>query len=151
MKKQSRLILSTDAVITSRCACPGDTCNFTYKCTVMGGVATLWTGSALYCRGLYNQVVLRHSHFYNEISYLCSNRSIVVRGLTVEGNSYISQLTITVAPKTAGETVMCVGHNRWNTTVQPSLMIPTTGLSSSIYCKSRIFCVKNIWCDKYSC
>jgi hypothetical protein len=72
------------------CVCPGDI--WTYECTVMRGVATVWTGSALDC----HKIVLLHilDEFHN-ISLYCSNGAIVGRSLPIEGNNYTSQLTET--------------------------------------------------------
>ena len=121
-----------DAVPTSGCVCPGDT--LSYECTVTGmlSAVTIWSGSALN-NCIFNEIVLLHNHFntgtYNRI---CSNNgAIVVRGLSVEGNIYTSQLNITVTPDIAEKTIECGSDNgthykRLYTWTIP----PVTGLSS---------------------
>ena len=81
----------------SGCVCPGDT--LTYECTVMGGVASFWTGTALYCE---DEIVLIHNRFMPSAystSGSCNNGTAVARSISVEGNNYTSQLTVTVTPE----------------------------------------------------
>ena len=119
----------TDAAYGSGCACLGDT--LTYKCTVVGGVSTVWTGTAFHCATWNNEIVLLHSRF-NYQYRTRNNGSILARGISTEGNNYTSQLNVTVTPDTAGKTVMCLGDNGRESTIHLSLTIPTTGLSPSI-------------------
>ena len=111
------------------CVDPGDI--LTYKCTAMGGLFTVWTGSAFDCPINYKFIVLPHSHFlYNGISVSCNNGSIVARSLSVEGNNYTSQLNVTVTPDIAGKTIQCAHSNAIHTKYLSSWTIPTViGLS----------------------
>ena len=113
------------------CVDPGDT--LTYECTVMGGVATIWAGSASDCPLSGNEIVLLHNRFvHSEISVSCNNGSIVARGLYVdhENNNYTSQLNVTVTPGTVGKTIICKSDNGTHTKYLSSWTIPTvTGLS----------------------
>ena len=120
---------SINAVLTSGCACPGDT--LTYECTVVDRYSTqvtIWTGSALNC-----EIKLFHQRFTsaNGTFRVCNNGAIVAQSLSVEGNIYTSQLNVTVTPDTAGKTIMCLYDNRRSTAIQFSTVIPTKGLSSS--------------------
>ena len=61
---------------------------------------------------------------------MCDNGAIVARIINVEGNSYTSQLNITVTPDTAGKTIEYASYNgtqyqRLYTWTVP----PATGLS----------------------
>lgn len=95
----------------------------------MGEAATLWTGSAFDCPHAYNRIVLLHSRFmYKETGY-CNNRAIVARSISVEGNSYTSQLSIIVTPEIAGKTIECFSDHGLRTQYIFSSVIPTvTGL-----------------------
>ena len=97
----------------------------------MGGVATVWTGTAFHCVAVSNEIILLHSHFNYEYR-TCNKGSIVGQSFSVEGNNYTSQLNVTVTHDIAGKTVMCFGDNGLDLTIQLSLTIPTTGLSPSI-------------------
>jgi hypothetical protein len=110
------------------CVCPGDI--LIYECTVMRGVATVWTGSALDC----NEIVLLHSddEWYNKSGLYCSNGATVARRLSVEGNNYTSQLNVTVTPDTAGQTVECLYDDGLTATLVFTSVIPKTGLLSHI-------------------
>ena len=82
----------------STCTCPGDAMSVTYECTVMGGLGTVWTGSAIskFCADSGSQIVLLHSRFESDRRYSikCDNGTIVGQSVRVENNSYTSQLTI---------------------------------------------------------
>ena len=114
----------------SGCVCPGDT--LTYTCTVTGGFGgvTVWTGTAFDC----NEIALLHSRFSSAygIYGTCNNGAIVARSISMEGNSYTSQLNVTVTPDTAGKTVTCGIDNGTTTTFHFTLVIAITGLSSFI-------------------
>ena len=52
-----------------------------------------------------------HYLIEREISSVCDNGAIVTKMLSVEGNSYTSQLNVTVTPDTAGKTIACGSDN----------------------------------------
>ena len=101
------------------------------KCTVVGKGTTAWFGSAFNCSNFENQIYLHHDQFSDGGAYgSCNNGSIVARGVSVEGNSYTSQLNVTVMSDKAGMTAGCYYYNGSNSFVELSLLvISTTGLS----------------------
>ena len=115
--------LYIDAESTIGCVCPGDT--LTYECTVTGGVATIWTGTAFEC-SFFNEIVLRHSRFpsVSVVSVFCNNGATVARSLSVEGNNYTSQLNVTVTLEKVGKTVECLRNNGTHDTLLISRVIP---------------------------
>ena len=120
--------LISHAVLTSGCACPGDT--LTYKCTVVGGIlggATVWKGTAFDCP--LNEIALLHPRFTSAIGTygVCNSGAIVARSFSVEGNNYTSQLNVTFTSDIAGETIMCVHDTISSNIIQLSAVIPTTG------------------------
>ena len=133
-----RVGLYIDAASTTGCVCPGDT--LTYECTVTGGIATFWTGTAFDCPAGGNDIILRHSLFtlVNGVSGSCNNGVTVARSLAAEDNNYTSQLNVIITPETAGKTIECFGDGS-SVTLFFSSVIPTiTGLSPSSCTGSRL-------------
>ena len=83
-------------MVLSDCVCPGH--ELRLECTVAGGGATVWRGSAFSdCIG--NRLVLRHSQFESQgILGVCNNGRIIGRNINTisdsDGIKYISQLII---------------------------------------------------------
>ena len=113
---------------SSDCVCPGDI--LTYKCTIMSSFfgATVWTGGALSSTCPY--IFLLHNRFHSIKQ--CDNGTIVARSLSVEGNNYTSQLNVTITPNIIGKTVVCGYDNGTQYSIQHSIVIPSSGLSSCI-------------------
>ena len=97
---------------TCSCTCPDDNVSLTYKCTDIGGFATIWTGSVIskLCEDSGHEILLLHCHFELDIylnkSITCGNGTIVGQSVRVE-NSFTSQLTVTVSSDILGDTVSC--------------------------------------------
>ena len=122
-----RRYCSVDIAVANGCVCPGEI--LTYECTAMGGVSTVWTGSAF--NGPRCEIVLLHSRFLNQgTNVICKKVAtcIVARNLSAEGNNYTSQLNVTVTPDTAGMTVECTSDSGINEILISSFVIPPTGL-----------------------
>lgn len=134
-----------------RCVRPGDI--LTYECTIMGtlGDSTIWTGSAFSgCNN--NEVTLVHNRFtslYRTVE--CTNGAIVGRSLSVEGNNYTSQLSITFTPDITGTTVKCSHDNGSQTITHRSIVIPTSGLPPCILvCGFHYICMHYCIARKFS-
>ena len=89
------------------CACPGDILNF--FCTVMGGGATIWRGSAFDCTS--NEIVLRHANFVPRTSESCNGENIIGESTGVDGTCYSSRLNVTVSSDLNGQTIGCYGNS----------------------------------------
>jgi hypothetical protein len=89
------------------CACPGDT--LTFDCTIMGGGATIWRGSAFDCTS--NEIVLRHANFVPRTSESCNGGNIVGESMGVSGICYSSRLIVTITSDLNGQTVGCYGNS----------------------------------------
>ena len=62
----------------SECVCPGR--ELRLECTVVGGFATVWSGTAFDCEGQGNEIVLRHSQFFESgIVFECTSGMIIAR------------------------------------------------------------------------
>ena len=87
----------------------------------MGGFGTIWTGSVVrkLCEDTGGRVFLLHSRFMSDMPLLnntitCDNGSIVGKGVKVENDNFISQLTVTVSPISSilGDNIVCAqSHN----------------------------------------
>ena len=114
------------------CTCQGY--NLTYECTVFGGAATVWKGTAFDCSSKNNEVVIFHSNNVNSISQraeTCNNGAITGRLIRAGSDSYTSQITVQFSNEINGTTVVCA---RDNGTVSPdigsALLNITTGSCS---------------------
>ena len=111
----------------NECVCPGD--HLTYRCTVQGSNTggTLWTGTAF--SGCQQNTIFLQHHQFTPIggpTGRCNNRAIVGQSLGAQGNNYTSQLTVTITPDTAGNTIMCAYDplTGQNITIKFSTRIP---------------------------
>ena len=92
------------------CACPGEI--LTYNCTVEGGRATIWGGSAIDCAG--NDITFRHDNVNfidRTIKLEECNGAIVGQSVDIDGTYYISQLNITVSNRLNDKTVTCISDS----------------------------------------
>ena len=102
-------------MVLSDCVCPGH--ELRLECTVVGGVATVWTGSAFDCLALFNEIVLIHYRFASGTYRTCNNGRIIGRSINTTSDSdsikYISQLIIQLDENSTleGRTVKCVHYN----------------------------------------
>ena len=101
-------------VVLSNCVCPGH--ELRLECTVVGGGATVWRGSAFDCY-YYNEIILFNSRFQSGTSQECNNGKIIGRSINTtsdsDGIKYISQLIIQLDENGTldGRTVECVYDN----------------------------------------
>ena len=93
-------------VLKSSCVCPGYV--LTLECTVAGTPfgTTVWKGSFFDCQS--NGITLVHNDArFTVEKKSCNNGSVVGGGVAVNGNSYTSQLNITVNDEVIGRAVEC--------------------------------------------
>ena len=103
-------------------------CELRLQCTVVGGVGTVWKGSALRdCQNNYNNnIVLLHSRFKNGTPEVqCDNGRIIGRGVKQSGNNFISKLIINldVISTLSGNTIECTLDSGINETLIDSYTI----------------------------
>ena len=95
-------------MIVDDCLCQGHNIMMIYECTVVGGGATVWKGTAFDCSG---EAILFHSiNFTSQKPHTCNGGAITAHALSAENNTYTSQLNIQV-DDTEGlmnKTVVCV-------------------------------------------
>ena len=91
----------------NECVCPGD--QLTYRCTVQGDTAgaTIWNGTAFLGGCQQNEILLLHRQFTLGSTRICNNGAIVGQSLGVQGNSYTSELNVTITPEITGKTITC--------------------------------------------
>ena len=114
----------SNQLILSGCVCPGHVA--TYECTIVGGFATVWQGSAFNCTG--NEISLLHNRFMlnQEKIAECNDGAIVGRNLRIENDCYISQLNVTVSYNMLGKDIKCVQDDGTNIQARLSIQIIKT-------------------------
>lgn len=86
------------------CECLG--AELSLNCTIVGNGTTVWRGTSFNCPDRADEITLRHANFINS-SETCNMGSIVGRALTVAGNCYTSQLTVTTTADLNNKTISC--------------------------------------------
>ncbi len=85
------------------CFCPGDVA--TYTCTVVGGIVTVWSGTAFDCPASNNRIALLHSHsFSGGEAGDCTSGAIRAASISVDTSGaepcYTSELSVTISVPT---------------------------------------------------
>ena len=105
---QGSFILPLERTDGSSCVPEGNT--VVYQCTVtditMGGLSTIWRGSAFNCS--QNRIILVHIQYGMGITQSCSNGALVGEGIGNITNDYTSQLSVTANSDLNGTTIECV-------------------------------------------
>ena len=103
-------ILPLERTDGSGCVPEGDT--VVYQCNVtditMGGLSTIWQGTAFNCSNIGNTILLAHSLYGMNITTSCSNNAVVGEGIGNNSNDYTSQLSVMANSDLNGKTVECV-------------------------------------------
>ena len=96
------------------CICPrqvNDTHYLIYECTTVGGVLTIWNGTAFDCLGSLHQIALGHNGF-SGMTGRCNEGKIRATALRVDqeadGRRYTSRLNVTYTPALFNTTIRCV-------------------------------------------
>ena len=102
--------------------------------------STIWRVDAFDC--IQNEIILRHSEFNNVggTTGLCNGGAISGRSTGVEGNCYVSQLNVTVAPQLHTKAVICL--------LTSAGVISTIG-NESIIVASGIYITHTINCEYF--
>jgi hypothetical protein len=87
----------------SNCMCEGH--DQVYECRVTGSGATVWRGSAFNCDDTGNEIILLYSRFGT--AEVCNDGAIIGRIISVENDTYVSQLTVVVSAKMTGKSINC--------------------------------------------
>ena len=99
--------ICNELVAISECVCPGQSA--IYQCSVMGGVLTVYEGSAFQCVG--NEITLTNNEFGNENQRVgvCNSEQISIsgQGVSQESNCFTSQLNIILSEGVSEKTVTC--------------------------------------------
>ena len=109
------------------CTCPGY--NSLYECTVTGGIATVWKGTAVNCQSADNEIILLHNTNFTSLrAETCNSGAITGQAIRVENGTYTSQLTVTVSAEMNGSTIVCAHDTGVDTPeIGSTLLIITKG------------------------
>ena len=82
----------------------------TYICTVVGGIITVWSGTAFDCPA--NNVILVNGQYSGGTAIgTCTSGAIIGNGTSVDTSGaepcYTSELSVTISANMDGQTVMC--------------------------------------------
>jgi hypothetical protein len=114
-----------ELIATADCVCPGR--NFTYECSVVGGLFTVWSGTVV---SAGCEVTLFHSEFAGvpgAARAICNSGSVVGYNIGVDNNCYTSNLDILVSPGLNRRTVECIiDDGVTNTLINTSTLVITT-------------------------
>jgi hypothetical protein len=115
----------------TQCACAGD--RLIYNCSIMGGTATLWRGTAFDCPMDENEITFRHSQFAaNQEIRICNDGDLVGRNVGVVNDCYTSQLNVIVRESFNNKTVQCAfTSSEGMTTIGESLLRVVSGTIES--------------------
>lgn len=78
----------------------------TYKCTLCGGVATVWRGTAFQCVNAANRISLPHFDFASTRGQ-CNSGEIMAFGVHSANGCYTSHANITMSRGVEGREVQC--------------------------------------------
>ena len=118
--------------LTDECVCPGDSLQLT--CTVAGGGTTVWRV------GQQCTIVLDHLRFVNGVTMSCDDivdaPSVTGSSLSVVGDCYTSQVTITITSDLNGMSASCEHDDGTNNTeyIGNYQIILTSGKNYSVFC-----------------
>ena len=105
----------------------------TYKCTLCGGVATVWRGTAFQCVNAANMISLPHFGFASNRGE-CNGGEIVAFGVLSANGCYTSHANITMSRDVEGREVQCAlddGRIQTSTLIMiGNSTIPTIGTLS---------------------
>lgn len=117
---------SNELTATADCVCLGR--NFTYECSVVGALFTVWRGTVI--SGC--EITLFHSEFGipRATSAVCNNGAVVGYNIGVENNCYTSNLDVLVSSGLNGRTVECIMDDGvTNTLIDTATLSITTSKS----------------------
>ena len=98
-----------------------------YECTVTGGIATVWKGTAFDCQSADNEVVLLHNTNSTSLTAeTCNNGAITGRVIKVESGNYTSRLMVRVSAEMNGSTIVCAHDTGMDTLVINSTVVTVT-------------------------
>ena len=92
---------------TITCACPNEV--LTFNCTVVGGAATVWSGTAFTCTS--GEIILAHTEFPLQALEVCGD-AISANITSVENGYFTSQLRVNVSSEMNNKTITCTGSGK---------------------------------------
>ena len=113
------------ALTTNDCSCQRS--SITFECSILGGTATVFQGSALSCGATSNEISLLHNRFdtTSGTNGSCNNGIIVARSNRIESNCYTSTVNVMfISPSLIGRTIKCIKDDGITSTLIDVVSIP---------------------------
>ena len=119
-----------ELIVTADCVCPGR--NFTYECSVVGALFTVWRGTVI---SAGCEVTLFHSEFDDPgaARAVCNSGAVVGYNIGVENNCYTSNLDVLVSSGLNGRTVECIMDDGVTNTLIDTATLSITTSKTVIY------------------
>ena len=114
-------IISNEFTAINDCTCQGY--DSVYECSVSGGIATIWKGTAFDCQLGANEIALLHNNFTLQRAETCNNGNITGQSVRVQNGTFTSQLTVRVSDELNGSTIVCAYDTEGDTPVVGSTQL----------------------------
>ena len=131
---RSSSVCSSPSLVSTAtgCLCAGN--DLQLLCSVIGGVNTVWTGSAIVDQCSSDNIILRHSGFSGTVKLTCNLEAVIGQSLpslsNVSARCYTSQLSISITDNLNGTDIRCQIDN--NTQPFPEVGQYVISLTSGI-------------------
>lgn len=113
-------------MMKNQCAC-NELSYQVYECTITGGGATIWKGTAFECSAVNNRLIFLHNR--NSARQECNNGAISGLMIRAENNCYTSQLRIRNNFTLNGRSIVCAHDSGVNVTEVGSVFLSfSTGI-----------------------
>ena len=86
----------------NNCTCEGY--SQVYECSITGGGAIVWRGTAFECSSSSNEIVLLQS---SPDAQVCNDGAITGHIIRAENSTYVSQLTVSLSAGMIGTNISC--------------------------------------------
>ena len=114
-----------DRALVAKDSCTCEGYNQTYECTISGGAATVWKGSAFDCPERGNEITLFHNN--NSTVGVCNDGEITARIIRVENDTYTTQLTVNISSELVGQNITCANDTGTELSEVGSIVVNVNG------------------------
>ena len=117
----------SEFIVINNCTCNG------YECRITGNGSTIWqgTGTTVGCSSSSNEIILFHGQSSSSMCHVCNSGAVMGCITSVENNSYITQLMVSVSAEVIGTNISCShDHGGHTDLIGSSLITLTTGRST---------------------
>jgi hypothetical protein len=122
--------------------------SITFECSIQGGLATVFQGSALNCDATTDEISLLHSRFNTTsgTNGTCNDGVIVARSVSIDGDCYTSTLNVTfISPDMTGRTIKCIKDDGVTNTLIGTVSVPSeASVKGEVFLANWMLCLHPI-------